>query len=85
MWNSYHRVLYVVPTLYKKWVNAKQQSRDAQDDFDSLCEAVGEESTTAWTKLEKELQAERDENISAMDMFDVSSEDGKHSNCVRLP
>ena len=52
--------------------------------LDSLCEAVGEESTKAWTNLEKELQAERHGNISAMGMFDVSSEEGKHSNCVCL-
>ena len=84
IWNPYHTVLYVVPTLYKKWISAKQQSCDAQDDFDSLCEAVGEESTKAWTNLEKELQAERHGNISAMGMFDVSSEEGKHSNCVCL-
>ena len=61
-------------SIYKKWTNAVKQLKDAQDDFDGLCDAVGNESTAAWTTLEEELQSERADDITVMDSFDVSND-----------
>ena len=65
-----------VPAIYKKWTNAVKQVKNAQDDFDGLCDAVGKESTTQWIKLEKELQSQRADDITVMDSFDVSNDEG---------
>lgn len=65
-----------VSSIYKKWTNAVKQLKDAQDDFDGLCDAVGNESTAAWTTLEEELQSERADDITVMDSFNVSNDEG---------
>lgn len=36
-----------------------------------MCHTVGEESTKAWTELEKKLQSEREADVSVMDQFDI--------------
>ena len=59
-------------------MRAVKEEKNAQADFTALCDAVGTESTTAWTNLESRLQSERTQDITVMDMFDVANDEGMY-------
>ena len=81
MWDhsSYLRLYYsllVASTLLKRWKTAVVQEKESRMYFKELCASVGPEKTEEWTKLEEQMQLEREENIAVMDQLDVKERQG---------
>ena len=69
-----------VSATHRKWKKAIQESQQAEEDFNSICDAVGPADTAAWTALEKRLQKDRSKDIKVMDQFDTA--DAKGLSCA---
>ena len=68
--------IHPVSATYRKWKKAVKEAQQAEEDFQSICDAVGPTDTSAWTALEKHLQKERSKDIKVMDQFDTADKQG---------
>lgn len=62
--------------IFHKWQNAVEQAAESEEQFHSLCTSVGEEKVQKWSAEEADAQERRNEDPTAMDIFDVKEDEG---------
>ena len=60
-----------VHALSRKWRRVCKELRPAVEAFDLLTRAAGPELVATWTADAEAADATRDENIEAMDIYDI--------------
>lgn len=73
---SNNNILPSVLSIFRKWENAVEQAAESEEDFVSLCASVGQQKCDLWTTEEADAQERRDEDPTAMDIFDVKEDEG---------
>lgn len=76
--------MLTVLSIFHKWENAAEQAVESEEDFVSLCASVGEQKCALWAAEEADAQEKRDQDPTAMDIFDVKEEEGLSILCIPL-
>ncbi|KAK7686643.1 hypothetical protein QCA50_010243 [Cerrena zonata] len=73
--SNWKKLIGMVLALFRKWENAVDQASESEQDFQSLCASVGQEKSKKWATEEADAQARRNEDPTAMDIFDIKEEE----------
>ncbi|KAK7692105.1 hypothetical protein QCA50_003724 [Cerrena zonata] len=73
--SNWKKLVGMVLSIFHKWENAAEQAVESEEDFVSLCASVGEQKCALWAAEEADAQEKRDQDPTAMDIFDVKEEE----------
>jgi hypothetical protein len=65
-----------------KYERAKKQELEAKSELSKLSEAVGTENVAAWTEIALAAQEGRQQNVTAMDVFQVKAGHSMICSCI---
>ncbi|KAK7681433.1 hypothetical protein QCA50_015525 [Cerrena zonata] len=73
--SNWKKLIGMVAAIFQKWKNAVDQAAESDQDFQSLCASVGKEKFDKWSAEEADAQNRRNEDPTAMDIFDIKEEE----------
>ncbi|KAK7678294.1 hypothetical protein QCA50_018642 [Cerrena zonata] len=73
--SNWKKLIGMVLSIFRKWEGAVEQAVESEEDFISLCESVGKQKCDLWAAEEADAQEKRDQDPTAMDIFDVKEEE----------
>ncbi|KAK7680631.1 hypothetical protein QCA50_016413 [Cerrena zonata] len=73
--SNWKKLIGMVLSIFRKWEGAVEQAVESEEDFISLCKSVGKQKCDLWAAEEADAQEKRDQDPTAMDIFDVKEEE----------